>query len=70
MTKSFKIKDTEIKKDLLTRDEIIDIWSMYRKYKEIDSYCCPYCRGVLTEYEDGSFCCDNEMCLNAEVYVI
>lgn len=45
---------------LLTRREIIKIWSKQPKHM-LDSKCCPICRDILEENSDG-YCCLNDEC--------
>lgn len=47
-------------KHLMTRREIISLWSKSKEY--LDSLCCPNCRDILYEDENGEWECRNFLC--------
>lgn len=55
---------------LLTRKQLIDIWSK-QSFEQLNSFCCPKCRDLLLEYPTHFFClneeCSQEYILKHEV---
>lgn len=49
-----------------TRREIIEIWSN-QEAKLLDSFCCPYCRDILSRNKEGNLYCDNMQCQSDDV---
>jgi hypothetical protein len=66
--KSFKIENSEYLRQLMTKQEIIDIWLSCCGNK-LNEPCCPTCRDTLT-VEDNIMFCENHMCLNEEIYEV
>jgi hypothetical protein len=50
----------------LTRKEIVEIWEGGTE-ENLNSYCCPDCRDLLTKCS-GTLFCDNDQCLNNQQF--
>jgi hypothetical protein len=52
---------------LLTRKEIIEIWSR-QSNEMLNAFYCPECRDLLTTDKNGELYCLNTMCKNKKKY--
>ena len=55
-------------KDLLTRQEVIDTWTITTTFS--DRFCCPYCRDLLRLTDNNTLMCNNYMCKNGNQYTL
>jgi len=52
-----------MKRKLLTRREVIDLW-LTQSPDFLDSYVCPNCRDILDKKDDNIYFCSNPECEN------
>ena len=56
------------KRDVLTRQEIINEWNKNGVHQNA-LFCCPTCRDILTrDINTGNLYCDNDSCLDGRNY--